>query len=111
MRKLTRESQRDIDDLKALESKVANLTNLTLANVEDIDNQFSMRPSLMSDNSNNRALQNLQYEIDKYQNEIKLLKLKLQFKHQLISYKQMEKQRELKQQQNVNYQQDPCTIF
>lgn len=59
MRKLTRESQRDIDDIKALESKVANLTNLTLANVEEIDNQFSMRPSLMSDNSNNRALQNL----------------------------------------------------
>jgi hypothetical protein len=111
MRKLTRDSQRDIDSLKALESKIANLENLTLQNVEDIDNQFSMRPSLMSDNSQNRALHNLQYEIDKYQNEIKLLKLKLQFKHQLINYKQMEKQRNVRDPQTVNYQKDTCNIF
>ena len=68
-----------------------------------------MRPTVLTNSSANQQIGNLQYEIEKYQKEIELLKLKLQFKHQIISYKQMEKQRN--QQQTLNFQNDPCVIF
>ena len=61
--------------------------------VDDIDKNFSMRPTVLSNSSQQQQVGNLQYEIEKYQKEIELLKLKLQFKHQIMSYKQMEKQR------------------
>lgn len=109
MRQLARDSQKDITRLSQLQQQVANLTNLTMGNVEDIDKQFSMRQTVLTDNSQNRQLMNLQYEIEKYQNEIKLLKLKLQFKHQLISYKQMKKARN--QKQAADLQTEPCSIF
>jgi len=64
-----------------------------LGAVEDIDKNFSMRPTVLSNSSQQQQVGNLQYEIEKYQKEIELLKLKLQFKHQIMSYKQMEKQR------------------
>ena len=59
MKKLTRDSQKDITRLSQLQQQVANLTNLTLGNVEDIDNQFSMRQTVLTDNSQNRQLHNL----------------------------------------------------
>ena len=59
-----------------------NLTvNLTMGDVSDIDKNFSMRPTVLSNSSQQRQISNLQYEIEKYQKEIELLKLKLQFKH------------------------------
>lgn len=80
-----------------------------MCDVTDIDKNFSMRPSMMSNSSQQKQINNLQYEIEKYSKEIELLKLKLQFKHQIISYKQMEKHRS--NQPTMNYQSDPCTIF
>lgn len=100
MNKLNASKQKDQEELQNLENRLQNLTWLSMENVDDVHGNFSMRPTLLSDNSQNRALHNLQYEIEKYQNEIKLLKLKLQFKHQLIAYKNQEKQRDLKQVTN-----------
>lgn len=86
--------------------------NMTLGNVDDIDRNFSMRPTVLSNGSQRRQIGNLQYEIEKYQKEIELLKLKLQFKHQIMSYKTMERNRQYQQQyQGGNLQTDPCAIF
>lgn len=52
-----------------------------MGDVSDIDKNFSMRPTVLSNSSQQRQISNLQYEIEKYQKEIELLKLKLQFKH------------------------------
>ena len=53
MQQLTKDSQRDIRKISQLEQAVENLTGkmTSLNNVSDIDNQFSMRPTLLSDNS------------------------------------------------------------
>jgi hypothetical protein len=48
-----------------------------MGNVEDIDRNFSMRPTILSNSSQQQQIGNLQYEIEKYQKEIELLKLKL----------------------------------
>ena len=45
--------------------------------VDDIDKNFSMRPTVLSNSSQQQQVGNLQYEIEKYQKEIELLKLKL----------------------------------
>ena len=121
MAKLTKEQNKDIQQIERLEKEMDQLTtgNMTLGNVEDIDKNFSMRPSVLSGGSQRRQIGNLQYEIEKYQKEIELLKLKLQFKHQIMSYKTMERNRGYQggQQQyyqgggHVNYQTDPCSIF
>ena len=82
MRKLTKEQKKDIREIERLQNEVENLTgNLTMGNVEDIDKNFSMRPTVLSNSSQQQQVGNLQYEIEKYQKEIELLKLKLQFKH------------------------------
>ena len=94
MKKLTKEQKQDIKEIERLQEQVANLTgNLTLGNVSDIDRNFSMRPTVLTQSSQQRQINGLQYEIEKYQKEIELLKLKLQFKHQIISYKHLERQR------------------
>mmetsp|Transcript_14731 Transcript_14731/g.22841 ORF Transcript_14731/g.22841 Transcript_14731/m.22841 type:complete len:134 (+) Transcript_14731:1887-2288(+) len=99
MKKLTHEQNKDIQEIERLQAEVENLTgNLTMGNMSDIDKQFGQRQSLMSNASQQKAISGLQYEIEKYQKEIELLKLKLQFKHQIMSYKQMEKQRNLAMQ-------------
>jgi hypothetical protein len=54
MKQLTKDSQKDITRLSHLQQQVANLTNLTMGNVEDVDNQFSMRQTQLTDNSQNR---------------------------------------------------------
>ena len=111
MRKLTKEQKKDIREIERLQNEVENLTgNLTMGNVEDIDNNFSMRPTVLSNSSQQQQIGNLGYEIEKYQKEIELLKLKLQFKHQIMSYKQMEKQRNY-ETDTPNFQEDPCNIF
>ena len=64
-----------------------------MGDVSDIDKNFSMRPTVLSNSSlptTPGQISNLQYEIEKYQKEIELLKLKLQFKHQIMSYKQLD---------------------
>lgn len=83
MAKLTKEQNKDIKQIERLEKEMDQLTagNMTLGNVEDIDKNFSMRPTVLSGSSQRRQIGNLQYEIEKYQKEIELLKLKLQFKH------------------------------
>ena len=48
-----------------------------MGDVSDIDKNFSMRPTVLTNSSQNRQITNLQYEIDKYAKEIELLKLKL----------------------------------
>ena len=56
--------------------------NMTLgAEISEVDKNFSMRPTVVSNSSQKREINNLQYEIEKYQKEIELLKLKLQFKY------------------------------
>jgi len=40
--------------------------NMTLGNVEEIDKNFSMRPTVLSGSSQKRQIGNLQYEIEKY---------------------------------------------
>lgn len=88
MKKLTHEQKKDIREIERLQHEVENLTgNLTMGDVSDIDKNFSMRPTVLSNSSQNHQIGNLQYEIEKYQKEIELLKLKLQFKHQIMSYK------------------------
>jgi len=47
--------------------------------VRNIDNKYEMRPSEVKGDDNQVA--DMQYEIEKYNKEIELLKLKLQFKH------------------------------
>lgn len=121
MAKLTKEQNKDIQQIERLEKEMDQLTagNMTLGNVDDIDRNFSMRPTVLSGSSQKRQIGNLQYEIEKYQKEIELLKLKLQFKHQIMSYKTMERNKGYQQQYHqqyqggghVNYQTDPCTIF
>ena len=111
MKKLTHEQNRDIEEIERLQNEVENLTgNITLGEVSEIDKNFSMRPTVLSNSSQQRQIGNLQYEIEKYQKEIELLKLKLQFKHQIMSYKRTEKNRG-SQRLNENHQQDPCIIF
>ena len=68
--------------------------NLTAGDVRVIDDQFSLnmtkpgsKPPLKGKKNQARHLSHLQHEIDKYQKEIELMKLKLQFKQQLMSYK------------------------
>lgn len=92
MKKLTKEQDKDIKEIERLQQEVQNLTvNLTMGEVSDIDKNFSMRPTVLSNSSQQRQISNLQYEIEKYQKEIELLKLKLQFKHQIMSYKQLDR--------------------
>jgi hypothetical protein len=82
MKKLTHEQNQDILEIERLQQEVENLTgNLTMGDVSDVDRNFSMRPTVLSNESQNRQITNLQYEIEKYAKEIELLKLKLQFKH------------------------------
>ena len=69
-----------------------------------------MRPTVLTQSSQQRQVNGLQYEIEKYQKEIELLKLKLQFKHQIISYKHLERQRAT-QENGANYQTEPCVMF
>ena len=51
MKQLARDSQKDITRLSKLQQQVANLTNLTMGNVEDIDGQFSMRQTQLTNGS------------------------------------------------------------
>lgn len=87
-----------------------------MGDVSDIDKNFSMRPTVLSNSSQQRQISNLQYEIEKYQKEIELLKLKLQFKHQIMSYKQLDGGQGQGDYpggagHTATYQEDPCTIF
>ena len=113
MGKLTKDQNKDIKEIQRLEFEMDKLTagNMTMGDVNDIDKNFSMRPTVLSNESQMRQINNLQYEIDKYQKEIQLLKLKLQFKHQIMHYKQMEKDQSPHDLNQLNVQTDPCTIF
>ena len=52
MRKLTKEQNRDVREIERLQNEVENLTgNLTMGNVDEIDNNFSMRPTVLSNSS------------------------------------------------------------
>jgi hypothetical protein len=55
MKKLTKEQKQDIKEIERLQEQVANLTgNLTLGNVSDIDRNFSMRPTVLTQSSQAR---------------------------------------------------------
>ena len=45
--------------------------------------QLSMRPTIISNNSQKNCINNLQLQIEQHQREIKLLKEKLEFKNKL----------------------------
>lgn len=78
IKQLTKDQNKDINDIAKLQEKIANLTgNMSMADVSQIDQQFSMRPTVLTNSSANQQIGNLQYEIEKYQKEIELLKLKL----------------------------------
>jgi len=60
MKKLTYEQKKDMEEIERLQREVANLTgNLTMGDVSDIDKQFSMRPTVLSNSSQNRQITNL----------------------------------------------------
>ena len=60
IKQLTKESQKDIMNLTRLTEAVENMTgNLTMIDVNEIDKNFSMRPTLISNSSQNRAITNL----------------------------------------------------
>ena len=67
MRKLTHEQNKDIREIERLQQEVENLTgNLTMGDVADIDRNYSMRPTVLSNGSQQQQIGGLQYEIDKY---------------------------------------------
>ena len=90
LKKLTKEQAQDIKDIEALQKQIEQVSsNLTVADVRAVEDQFSFR---MNDgkaacSSRTQQISTLQYEIDKYQKQIELMKLKLQFKQQLTAYK------------------------
>ena len=52
MKKLTHEQNRDIEEIERLQNEVENLTgNITLGEVSEIDKNFSMRPTVLSNSS------------------------------------------------------------
>tara|TARA_B110000285_G_scaffold225740_1_gene284409 strand:- start:331 stop:564 length:234 start_codon:yes stop_codon:yes gene_type:complete len=54
MKKLTHEQKKDIREIERLQHEVENLTgNLTMGDVSDIDKNFSMRPTVLSNSSQN----------------------------------------------------------
>jgi len=97
MKKLTHEQNKDAREIARLEQEVANLTrsrrtgDLTMGDGSDVDKYVSMgrQGSVLS--KSQREIGDLEYELERYQKEIELLKLKLQFKHQIMSYKQGER--------------------
>lgn len=65
--------------------------SLTANDVSLLDKQVGLRDSHIHGHSSHRSnnIGGLQYEIEKYQKEIELLKLKLQFKQQVIEYRNL----------------------
>ena len=60
MKKLTHEQNRDIQEIERLQNEVENLTgNITLGEVSEIDKNFSMRPTVLSNSSQQRQIGNL----------------------------------------------------
>lgn len=52
MKKLTHEQKKDIREIERLQHEVENLTgNLTMGDVSEIDKNFSMRPTVLSNSS------------------------------------------------------------
>lgn len=76
-----------------MSAKLDRLTEgLTLQNMpsdKDKELEFSMHPSMLSNTSQHRKIKNMQYEIMKYQKEITLLKIKLQFKKLIMERKRV----------------------
>lgn len=86
LRKLTKEQAKDIHEIEELQKHIEHMSgNLSLRDVSLLDAKLNLRASYKSSGSHGRKnLAGLQNEIDKYQKEIQLMKLKLQFKQQLI---------------------------
>ena len=85
MKKLTHEQNKDAREIARLEQEVANLTRSRRTG----DLTMGRQGSVLS--KSQREIGDLEYELERYQKEIELLKLKLQFKHQIMSYKQGER--------------------
>ena len=81
LQKLTEEQAKDIKEIEQLQKQVEEMAaNLTLGDVTNIEDMLAARPSVKKSRSSKQTLKNLQYEIEKYQKEIELVKIKLQFK-------------------------------
>ena len=97
MKKLTHEQNKDAREIARLEQEVANLTrsrrsrDLTLGDGSDVDKYVSLQRQGSVHSKSAKEIGDLEYELERYQKEIELLKLKLQFKHQIMSYKQGER--------------------
>ena len=85
--KLAHEQAKDIAEIEMLQQQIELMNgSLTIGDVS----LANLRPN--ADNkdqhlSPNQYISNLNYEIQKYQKEVELMKLKLQFKQQLVAYK------------------------
>ena len=73
---------RDINDLTSVGKSFRGSTNLKKEFY-----QMSMRPTILSDQSRKRNINDLQEEIDRHQKEIQLLKQKLEFKTKIENYR------------------------
>lgn len=91
MKRLAKEEKRDEVRISQLSDKLQEVTNnLTHANLEaSQDPGIAMDPSIITTDSQRRKIRQLHYEIEKYQKEIQLLKVKLQFKKLIMEKKRM----------------------
>lgn len=91
MKRLAKEEKRDEVRISQLSDKLQEVTNnLTQANMDaSQDPGINLDPSILSTDSQRRKIKQLHYEIEKYQKEITLLKVKLQFKKLIMEKKKI----------------------
>ena len=65
---------------------------------------MSMRPTILSDESRKRNINELQEEIDRHQKEINLLKQKLEFKNKIENYRVLHPPKKDIKWERVDYQ-------
>lgn len=60
-----------------------------MAELDSVDQGFKMRPTISDSGGENKTIESMQFQVEKYRKEIELLKLKMQFKNQIKHYKEM----------------------
>ena len=84
LEKLTHEQAKDIAEIEVLQQQIELMNgSLTIGDVS----LGNLRPNVNNGMTPNQYISSLTYEIQKYQKEVELMKLKLQFKQQLMAYK------------------------
>lgn len=101
--KLENEKLEHDNEISRLQDAINNITgNMTMVELEDVDKNFEMRPTISDQMETEQVINNMQFEIEKNRKQIQILKLKQKFKHQIKAYKQMLDKRDNYQLANLD---------